>query len=225
MKFVFMTTLYHEINPSRAKDFSYCFRRNCDNPLFEKMVILYDTRKGESPLRRLAQEIKHAVVMDIDDRPTFASFFSIANSEFPGKNILVCNSDIYYDDSLSLIEDSHLNGTLLALTRWTHETNGVPYCEFQCPDGTFKSTASADTWIFKAPLPPFQADFRLGVGNCDSRVAGEAVNAGLLVSNPCKSVKTFHVHSTGYLNDERSPKYFYTGAGLETPFTEIPTGD
>jgi hypothetical protein len=186
--------------------------------MFEKMIVLYDIHKdnGMSPIHQMAKRTSHATLIEIMDRPTFADFFSVAN-QFPGKNILVCNSDIYYDDSLSLIKDCHLDGAMMALTRWTPAGDGA-YSEFQWPDGTWKHTASADTWIFKSPLPVFRSDFRLGVGNCDAMLAGEATRAGLRITNPSKSIKSYHLHSPGFLNDERNKEY---PGGPETPITEL----
>jgi len=223
MKFIFMTTLYNIINTARLEDLVYCLLRNSKNPMFEKMVFLYDTSKdnGESSLRKIAQEIKHGMLIEIKDRPTYMNFFSFANSNFPGKNILVCNSDIYYDDSLSLINEKHLEKTMIALSRWTH-TDKEAYFEFKYPNGELQLTSSADTWIFKSPLPFFKSDFRLGVGHCDTQLAKEARGSGLRVLNPCKSIKTYHLHSVGFKNDEREEKFFYPNPGnQETPATEI----
>lgn len=218
MKFVFMTTLYNETQ-IRLNDFLYCLSKNSENPLFEQMIILYDIHKdvGESVIRKVAQEIKHATIIEIKDRPTFTDFFSIANSQFPGKNILVCNSDIYYDESLSLIEDRHLDGIMMALERWVHPYGGFTRLEF---DPSIL-TASADTWIFRSPLPAFNSDFRLGMGYCDGRLAFEVREAGLKVMNPCRSIKTYHVHNPGYKNDERDVWYPWKSRILETPATGI----
>jgi hypothetical protein len=223
-----MTTLYNETQ-IRLDDFLYCLSKNANNPLFEQMIILYDTHKdvGESTIRKAAQDIKHAIIIEIKDRPTFADFFSIANSQFSGKNILVCNSDIYYDESLSLIKDRHLDGIIVALERWTHPINGFTRLVF---DPSIL-TASADTWIFRSPLPVFKSDFRLGMGYCDGRLAFEAREAGIKVMNPCKSIKSYHVHNPEHKNDERDifyvsiPDIMSKGLPacriLETPATEI----
>ena len=113
---------------------------------------------------------------------------------------------------------------MIALSRWTPASGRIKaFSQFEKPDGTYYPTSSADTWIFKSPLPIFKSDFRLGVSNCDTQVADAARKAGLRVVNPCLSIKTWHLHFSGFRNEERADSYAYADSGGMTPFTKIET--
>lgn len=52
-------------------------------------------------------------------------------------------------------------------------------------------------------------DFQLGKPGCDNRIAYLFKDAGLLPINPCKKIKSYHYHSSGfrtYTQKERIPR-------------------
>jgi hypothetical protein len=116
----------------------------------------------------------------------YSDLFAYANDTLAGCTVIIANADIFFDDSLALIDNISLSGRMLCLCRWDENSDGLP-AHFDRPD-------SQDAWIFEAPLPRIEAEFHLGVPGCDSRLAFEASKAGLTVSNPSRSVRARHLH-------------------------------
>jgi hypothetical protein len=131
-------------------------------------------------------------------RCTYEDLFGYANERFAGCPVVVANADIYFDETLGRLRDYDLGGRLLCLSRWNVEADGSAWC--------FEFAASQDAWIFEAPLPSLSCAFHLGVPGCDNRLAWEAMQAGLEVTNPARSIHAFHLHLSGvhrYSDGER----------------------
>lgn len=204
MKYVFMTTLYNEQFQDRCDELIYCLSKNLDDKRFHYHTIIYDTRFDDHPNKSMLRFVNGIMANKIhmDGRPTYGDFFSVANSNHPGKHILLCNADIYYDETLSNIEPRHVEDRFIMISRYEKDKNGNTFFPFSSgPCG------SADTWIFKSPIREFKSDFKLGVQHCDSRIAWEADKAGIEVVNPCKSVMSFHMHANRRENKERETPY------------------
>jgi hypothetical protein len=135
-------------------------------------------------------------------RPTYSDIFSIINNISNEDDInVLSNSDIYFDDTVKLLNCIRLN-ECYALSRYENNTiliNGY---------------GSQDTWVFKGKIKNINANFFLGVPGCDNRIAYEIQQVGYNVMNPSLSIKTHHVHkscrnwSSGDANTI-SPPYLY----------------
>jgi hypothetical protein len=55
-----------------------------------------------------------------------------------------------------------------------------------------------DAWAFRGRLPTDIGDYPFGCWGSDNRFAHELDAAGWQVLNPSKTIKTFHVHGSGY---------------------------
>lgn len=149
-------------------------------------------------------------------RKTFADLFALAAERFAGEVCVVANSDIAFDDSLSRVEElfqQPARPLLVALSRWDDPSG--PSMEGRIDPTTWRFYShSQDTWVFRAGhLPPFDARFTLGIPACESRLAYEAVAAGLAVLNPALSIRTWHHHASAVrswrLQDAyKGPLYF-----------------
>lgn len=210
--FVLMTTLYNELNIDRQNEFLTCFYKNSSLPSIEKIVILYEGSDTDSILKLLSyinQKNLKASIVYINKRPCFNDFFEIANSEYPGRKIIICNADIYFDESLDQIENSHLDNTLLCLSRWTKTQDGKLYIPLvynhdyslsrkliwskKLSSGYF--LASHDSWIFLAPIRKFHSEILIGVMGCET-IGYHAYQAGMHVCNPALSVLSYHQHES-----------------------------
>lgn len=56
---------------------------------------------------------------------------------------------------------------------------------------------SQDVWAFRGPIRPVKADWAFGVPGCENKFALQLLEAGYRVTNPSKSIKTYHVHASG----------------------------
>lgn len=167
---------YEDKDPERKKEIDFCFQKNKENPLLDIVVI------------------------DSDETPTYNYFFEKINKITGPNDInIICNSDIFFDDTISLANKIG-SKDMYALSRWDwiNETS-------------IKHRAirnSQDVWIMRGKVENVNGDFKLGIPYCDNRIAFEFTNVGYKVSNPSLSIKTYHVHNSGvrhYKNNEKVP--------------------
>lgn len=142
-------------------------------------------------------------------RASFADLFRLAAERFAGRVCVIANSDIACDASLRLAEPLLADGrpVLVALTRWDDASGPSMEGRVDATDWRFYSH-SQDTWVFVAGrLPPFPADFLLGIPGCESRLAFEAAAAGVTVVDPALSIRTWHLHASGTRSWTRRDAY------------------
>lgn len=159
---------YKDKVPARQKEIDTCIQKNITNSLINVLVI-----ESQSKVK-------------------YSDFFKVINSYTGDNDInIICNSDIYLDSTISIV-NSMSGEEALALGRWELGINGVPSLSNR-PD-------SQDTWVFKGKVKNVFGDFCLGFPGCDNRIAHEMRHAGYKVTNPAKSIKTIHVHRSGVRN-------------------------
>lgn len=156
---------YSDPHPERKKEIDLCFQKNLENPHLNTVII------------------------ESQSRLTYRDFFGRINKIVESEDIsIICNSDIFFDESIKLVENMK-SSEVYALSRWEMGTDGgVNFCNR--PD-------SQDVWIIKGPVREVYGDFHLGRAGCDNRIAYEFRKAGYHVYNPSLSIKTYHVHNTG----------------------------
>jgi hypothetical protein len=124
----------------------------------------------------------------ISGRTTYGDFFKIANKEYPNCKIIVSNADIFFNETLSLLETCDLSDKFLALTRWNVQADGT-LTEY------VRAGNSQDVWIFQTPLPKFENDaIKIGLLGCEYPIAYQAKKAGLKLFNPSFSIICCHLH-------------------------------
>ncbi len=132
------------------------------------------------------------VTMTSPSKPTYDSFFQKINElSGPDDINIICNSDIYLDSTIELA-NTIKHKQLYALSRWDviHPWQVI---HFDRPD-------SQDTWIVRGKVEGVFGNFTLGTRGCDNRIAYEFHKAGYQVTNPSKSIKTYHLHRSGIRN-------------------------
>lgn|SRR5574337_127368 len=175
---------YEDKHPARKREIDMCLQNNLENKLLNVIII-------ESP-----------------NKPTYEFFFRQINKITGPDDInIICNSDIFFDETIALacgLRDKQV----YALSRWDwHNPSRIIF--FDRPD-------SQDTWIIKGKIENVFGDFTLGTRGCDNRIAYEFNKAGYTISNPSKSIKTYHVHNSGIRN--------YTMADVvPKPYLTLPT--
>ena len=203
-KFILITFLYNETDPIRIKEYITCLDNNLKQNAIEKIHILYDTTKDAETQNHIIFDFlvgqEKIVVSTMKGRPTYGQCFDLANQLYPNRKIILSNADIYFNESLYLLEQYDLENKFLALTRWNlHDDETIrPYYKKKS-NGTLEEWPySQDVWIFKTPLRKFKQDnFSLGKQGCDLRIAYWAKKSGLCVINPCLSIQCIHVHFSG----------------------------
>lgn len=193
-KFVLITSLYHEKKEQRIDEYKKCLLKNIGHPLIEEIVVFFDTKDPDTQntllsfIQTLPIHIEY-----IEGRPTFKSLFDYANLNYSGHKIIVSNADIYFNNTLYMIENFDLDRMLIALTRWDEDLSGGLK--------QFKQSLSQDVWIFKAPFIATNFPlFELGTWHCDATMSKVVFDAGYKIINPSNELQACHVHSSNIRN-------------------------
>lgn len=179
------TTWYECGNEARQAELDYCLRTNCESGLFDNVFVLchvvFPTHIPNVNYYTTTQS-----------KPTYETFIKYVNGWRDEKYInIIANTDIIFDETIKLTDKLGVNDCW-ALSRWEMK-----------PDYTKHLTQiqiygdSQDCWIFRGKIKQLdKADFPLGKMGCDNRIAYEIKKAGYNISNPSKSVTTWHLHNT-----------------------------
>lgn len=198
--------LYHEPEPARAQELRTCLSRNIDNPQIARICLFAEDSEVLVDSCSLLGHPKITIV-DHGKRVRYADLFDWANKDLIDASVIIANADIYFDESLLLLATVDLRDKLLCLSRWDIQADGSARL--------FEYAYSQDAWIFQAPIRSIKSDFCLGVPGCDNRLAWEAQAAGLLVTNPCRSIRAYHLHGSGLRRKQAS----LTGPLLAVPLS------
>jgi len=207
--FVLLAGFYEDPDAGRRAELLECLRRNVENDRLDEIHVLAEEPRESSSLVTdypLLGDPKIRLVPH-GRRATYRDFFAHANSQLSGQRVMIANADIYTDHTLALLDGYDLADKLLCLSRWDVQ-----------PDGSarfFDFADSQDAWIFDSPIREFPRDFHLGLPGCDNRLAWEASQAGLALSNPSRSIRIFHLHLS-------QVRRYRNGQGLEGPYAFVP---
>jgi len=176
-------------NEERNLEFEFCLKKNLENPIIDKIFLF--TQLEDIPIEH--EKIQR---IDFNGRPLYQDFFKFINElRDHGAFSIIANLDIYFDETLELIKFSDVR-TVLALTRY----DVINHLE----NRFFSRSDSQDSWIFFGPIKAnIKSNFPLGIRGCDNRIAAELMRAGYRVLNPSLSIRSFHLHRSGF----RSPDY------------------
>jgi hypothetical protein len=125
----------------------------------------------------------------------YADAFRYANEHLPGKNVVICNSDIWLSDDFNKLSPQVFDSKMvLALSRWDdEECQGPTRDRSHCDAATY--LGSHDSFIFRAPIPvDYSAiDFPTNAIGAENVVMWELARSGTALQNPCLALRTFHV--------------------------------
>jgi len=133
-------------------------------------------------------------------RLTLKAAFQYASRHLAGRTCLVANLDIHYDESLALLRDERIDldwRHTYFLSRYEHDEADYAIGT-QCGP---KYIGSHDTVVFVPPLPATlvdRCDFALGTWGIENRVMWEFYQADVAFRNPCKDIRSWHVHKTQF---------------------------
>lgn len=196
MKTTLYVNLFDHPHPERLAEILEAFHRNLQEPELDRIVALIDEQYQG---RESVDDPK--VVWETFDcsrfeygRPTYRVFFDLVNkhTESPYDINIVANSDIVVSNDIALLKNLDLEGLCLALTRWDFV------------DGKADLVAwdnSQATWIFQGKIRPLGwVDFPMGAWASDNRLAWQLRHDDYVVLNPCKEIKTLHIHQSNIRN-------------------------
>ena len=183
----------------RKNEILFCLKKNIENPLIEKIILLNE----EDIEEELFNEEKVEVI-NIGKRLSYQNAFEFGNKH-QDEIIIVANDDVYFDDSLQIIKNwnSSWNNKIVAITRHESQRDGSIvtidkvhpiYNKSYHHYVELKRIWSHDAWCFKSPLKNFDCDFWLGVLGCEGLLVDTARKSGLDIINAYPYVKCIHYH-------------------------------
>jgi hypothetical protein len=192
------TQYYRPAHKKRAKEIRQCLKENCANPLISRIVLLNEKDESHDANKWYdvpGHEKIHQVV--IGTRLTYADFIQYVYDHVPSRVfVILCNADIYWNETLQELWRIQLANRMLGLLRWD-----IGEAE---PTLFGPRADSQDSWIFLSDsikdrewdLTPLT--FCLGQPGCDNAFAGHMLRNRFALSNPAYSIQSLHLHRTEY---------------------------
>ncbi len=184
------TAWYQSGHSARQAELDECLQRNLANPHLGQICLwLY----GGNPLPSNPKILVRRETLQAD----FDDYFAWANAICqPGDIAIIANTDIWYDDTIRLVE-TITSEQAFALLRL--ERDGRPVLNH---DGQPRWD-SQDAWVFRTPIRHVGADYGLGTVHTDSALAYRLWRAGYDLRNPATDIHIHHVHDS----QVRRPQY------------------
>jgi len=194
---ILITTYYKTSNESRNIEIETCLKNNYLNPYIEKIYLLNNFFYDLSFIENNSKIEQFIISRDENYILKYNDAINFINKNCKNKICILSNSDIYFDNSLSLLNNINMYNKFFALLRYDEDSNGnkTIFTRHNEPRDD-----SQDCWIFKAPLSVSldKLDFSFRTLGCDSIFAKHIYDIGLQVSNPSLSIISTHLHKTDY---------------------------
>ena len=141
--YIFYQFFIHS-NPDRDKEIKYTLRKNMECPHIDKIVLLNERSYTNEEYNITEEEReKHIEEIIVKDRLSYDIFFNHA-SKYNGY-VILCNSDIYFNNTLQNIHKTHLPITRCCYANLRIEQNQLIFGP---------RSDSQDSWMFYSKFLP-----------------------------------------------------------------------
>ena len=192
------TQFFQHKKKNRSKEIKDCLMKNCASPFVDKIILLNE--KDESSEWKHfpgSEKIQQAIM---GQRLSYSHFLQYVHDYVP-ENVytILCNADIYIEDSIRELYKVDMKNKMIALLRWDVDASGHATLFGPRAD-------SQDTWIFLSDSIKSRKwdystfNFCLGHPGCDNVFAGQILRNYFVISNPSLTFRTFHLHNTNIRN-------------------------
>lgn len=193
---VLYTTFYRDRDQTRQQELELALSRNILNSSITKIKLFVD---NIDDYQSVSGE-KVSLVQCPSKIPSYGDFLAEAANEMPGTVVVISNTDICFDQTLSQVLEWDLAGKLLVITR----KEGLPE---ESPLLT-EHYMSSDAWIFRAPPLARTCPYSLGKLHCESIFLGFMQNKGYSIHNVSLEINGFHIHASNKRNyDPQKDRY------------------
>jgi hypothetical protein len=182
-----ITSYYTSVNTDRQKEIDESLLNNTKNENIKKIYLLNDKIYDLEFLDDKTKIEQNIVNETSKQRLRFDYAIEFINEKLTGEICILSNSDIYFDDTLKLLNNTNYDNIFIALSRYEH-------------DKLYNKALSQDSWIFMSPLKVNikNLGFCFGILGCDNRIAYIAHEHKYKVINPSKTIKSHHLHDSKY---------------------------
>lgn len=188
---------YRPEKTKRAREIKRCLEENVRCPFIDRILLLNEDDYSSDFPKGSESKIVQKVV---GKRLTYEMVIRAIYEDVPENTIVVfSNSDIYLGESTDLLWSIKLEDRFLSLLRWD-----VPESADQEPKIFGPREDSQDTWILSSSSVKSRnwkwtdLDFPFGKNGCDNAINVEMLRQKFLIANPAFSIRTYHVHASGY---------------------------
>src|ERR1035437_4119693 len=190
----------------RQSEIDECIKKNIECTAIDKIFLI--SKKDEK-----YTENHKIVSIELENRPKFKDMFDIINKNSTVNDInILCNTDIFFEETSINLLKRMKNNECISLTRWDFFKNEAQPTRCMRQD-------SQDSWIFKGQIKNgVSGNFYMGTPGCDNRIAFE-LSKMYLIYNPSDDVKSYHIHYSNARTYEWKDKLDYPHAYL--PFTKF----
>lgn len=243
-EFILLISFFENPSEKRLSEMFECLEIN--QKLFNKIIIIYELPNNNKThvLNRIIKikgenETSTNAKIEIEflkGRPKYTDFFKIS-SKYESKDnnswFCIANSDIYFDETLYLINDIKIKEEfIIALSRYDKfedlkkdELDAIPYT-FTIEDEKNKNwklisskkenkllsaipnTFSQDAWFFrKKPINWEKYIFKIGTMFCDSFFNTQTIIDKVNIYNPCLSIRIYHNHNVSEDDKNRNKNF------------------
>lgn len=185
------TTFYRDRHPERRMELDLSLAMNAT--AFDRVRVL-----SEGVPRKPSGNVEWRMS---PDRQTYAMVLEwIAEDALSDEISVISNCDIIIPPaSVELIRRYLVAGEMWCLARYEIGHAG----ESALHDVDF----SQDVWIIRGKPRAIVGQYPFGIPGCENHFAREMNEAGYQLSNPSRSVKTFHMHWTGLRTETNSRQH------------------
>lgn len=192
---ILITTYYKSKNEDRQKEIDRCLKNNFENSYIEKIYLLnnelYDLNfKGNKIIQIIISKEKDYILK-------YKDAIQFINENLKNKICILSNSDIYFDETLSKINNNNIKDNFFALLRYDEQEDGSKkiFTRYDIPRDD-----SQDCWIFNSPLniDLNKLNFSFRTLGCDSIFSTIVHQSNINVSNPSYDIIITHLHKTEF---------------------------
>jgi len=196
-KIYFINQFFIHPNKERHDEILFCLKKNILNENIHKIYLLNERIYTKEELGISSDKI---IQININKRLQYSDIFHFVESEKLNGYIVFCNSDIFLDNTISILNNSRLqeNKQFIGLLRYEYINETQSRLFGPRPD-------SQDTWIFHSKMNINKGDrnmfnFHFGMPGCDNKLLYLLKTIGYKLLNIPHLIKTFHVHQTQIRN-------------------------
>lgn len=195
---ILVTTYYISNSLDRNEEIDKCLKLNFENKNIEKIILLNNQMYHFSFINEYKKKIEQYIIStDENYILKYNDAINFINKNLKNKICILANSDIYFDNTISLVNNKIIHNKFFALLRYDEKNDGTKeiFTRFDEPRDD-----SQDAWIFKSPLniDLNKLNFSFRTLGCDSLLAKYIYDTGLLISNPALDIIATHVHKTEF---------------------------
>lgn len=190
-------------NKSRENELKFCTKHNINDKNIDNIYLFLENLNDKEDWM-INPKVN---IVDYNKRMTFRDFIEFSNKIDNDDIHILCNLDIFFDDTILKLKEHNIYNHLITLTRWNIDvkTKQARHFGVNCSQDFW-------SWIGKVDLTKLDLNYFIGQVGCDNAVCGEFHEAGWKVINPSLDLKTYHLHEETkreYTDDDVVRKRLY----------------